>query len=229
MIRCGIDMIEIERVDRGIARLGERFLNRFFTPRERADCEDKPYRLAARLAAKEAVAKALGTGIGEVGWKEIEIRGNNERNRPTLFLHGQRLTQQIWDGAVGREPHSRRITPPLLRWLIRGGRYISQERGNDAMGVLCGCVRAVWPRGHLSERLSAHRRGEHVYGEAMRMARSPLASYRRTGWTVGSWSGFTWRRCISSVRCSPRASRCPEKLMSSTTFPVYNETRKWLD
>jgi holo-[acyl-carrier protein] synthase len=88
MLRCGIDLIENRRVEEGIARLGERFLNRFFTPGERADCEDKPNRLAARLAAKEAVAKALGTGIGDVRWVDIEIRCNNPRNRPTLFLHG---------------------------------------------------------------------------------------------------------------------------------------------
>jgi holo-[acyl-carrier protein] synthase len=88
MLRCGIDMIENQRVEDGIARLGERFLNRFFTPGEREDCNDKPQRLAARLAAKEAVAKALGTGIGEVGWRDIEIRCNNEQGRPTLYLHG---------------------------------------------------------------------------------------------------------------------------------------------
>jgi holo-[acyl-carrier protein] synthase len=87
MLRCGIDMIEIKRVEKGIERLGERFLNRFFTPNERTDCEDQPYRLAARLAAKEAVAKALGTGIGDVGWREIEIR-SDDRSRPVLHLHG---------------------------------------------------------------------------------------------------------------------------------------------
>lgn len=87
MLRCGIDMIEISRVEDGIARLGERFLNRFFTAGERADCDDQAHRLAARLAGKEAVAKALGTGIGEVGWRDIEIRCG-ERGRPTLHLHG---------------------------------------------------------------------------------------------------------------------------------------------
>jgi holo-[acyl-carrier protein] synthase len=87
MLRCGIDMIEIARVRAGIARFGERWLNRFFTPAERADCEDQPHRLAARLAAKEAVAKAFGTGIGDIGWREIEIQ-RGERGRPTLVLHG---------------------------------------------------------------------------------------------------------------------------------------------
>jgi holo-[acyl-carrier protein] synthase len=88
MIRCGIDLIENRRVEEGIERFGERFLNRFFTPGERQDCDDRPRRLAARLAAKEAAAKALGTGIGDVSWTEIEIRCNNDRNRPTLYLHG---------------------------------------------------------------------------------------------------------------------------------------------
>ena len=92
ILRCGIDMIEHERVERGIERLGERFLNRFFTAGERADCEDQPFRLSARLAAKEAVSKALGTGIGDVSWQEIEIRVNNPRKRPVLHLHGAAAT-----------------------------------------------------------------------------------------------------------------------------------------
>jgi holo-[acyl-carrier protein] synthase len=103
MIRCGIDMIENQRVTDGIARFGERFLTRFFTPGERADCDEQPHRLAARIAAKEAVAKALGTGIGDVKWVEIEIRINNPRKRPQLFLHGaaKQLAQDLdlnqWD------------------------------------------------------------------------------------------------------------------------------------
>lgn len=90
MLRCGIDSLEISRVEDGIARFGERFLNRFFTPGERGDCADQPHRLAARLAGKEAVAKALGTGIGVVGWRDIEIRGD-ERGRPMLHLHGEAM------------------------------------------------------------------------------------------------------------------------------------------
>jgi holo-[acyl-carrier protein] synthase len=87
-LRCGIDLIEIERVQAGIERLGERFLNRFFTPAERTLCEDQAHRLAGRLAAKEAVAKAFGTGIGDVGWREIEILCD-ARGRPVLHLHGK--------------------------------------------------------------------------------------------------------------------------------------------
>lgn len=87
MLRCGIDMIENRRVAEGIERLGEQFLNRFFTAAERAECLDKPHRLAARIAAKEAVAKALGTGIGDVSWKEIEVL-SDARKRPVLMLYG---------------------------------------------------------------------------------------------------------------------------------------------
>ena len=88
MIRCGVDMIECERIAAGIERSGERFLNRFFTPGERQDCADKPYRLAARFAAKEAVAKALGSGIGDIRWLDIEAR-TNQTPRPQLILHGK--------------------------------------------------------------------------------------------------------------------------------------------
>lgn len=85
-------MIECERIAAGIERFGERFLKRFFTAGEREDCADQPHRLAARFAAKEAVAKALGTGIGDISWVEIEIRTDGERRRPTLTLHGRAAT-----------------------------------------------------------------------------------------------------------------------------------------
>ena len=87
MLRVGIDMIEVERIERGIARHGERFYNRFFTQAERNYCGGQARSLAARFAAKEAVAKAFGTGIGDIRWIEIEILAD-ERRRPTLHLHG---------------------------------------------------------------------------------------------------------------------------------------------
>lgn len=103
MIRCGVDMIECERMTRGIERFGQRFLQRFFTAGERADCADNPVRLAARFAAKEAVAKAIGTGIGDIRWVEIEIRTDGPRRRPRLVLrgHAKRLAAELrlseWD------------------------------------------------------------------------------------------------------------------------------------
>lgn len=110
MLRCGIDLIENHRIADGIARFGDRFLNRFFTPGERAECEDQPHRLAARLAAKEAVAKALGTGIGDVGWKDIEVRAD-ERGRPHLTLHGAAAARSAelgltqWDISLTHSEH----------------------------------------------------------------------------------------------------------------------------
>ena len=95
-LSSGVDMIEIERVREAIVRHGDRFLLRVFTACELADAGRNPASLAARFAAKEAVAKALGTGIGEVGWREIEIQSDPAR-RPQLFLYGEakRLAEEL--------------------------------------------------------------------------------------------------------------------------------------
>ncbi len=110
MLRSGVDIIEIERIDRAILRHGQRFFDRFFTPRELIDCAGRTPALAARFAAKEAVAKAMGTGIGDIGWKEIEVV-NGERREPHLKLHGQakRLAQGLGlQDLVGQlEPYAR--------------------------------------------------------------------------------------------------------------------------
>lgn len=87
MLRSGVDIIEVYRIDRAILRHGERFFDRFFTAQELIDCGGRTPALAARFAAKEAVAKALGTGIGDVGWQDIEVV-NSERRQPMLRLHG---------------------------------------------------------------------------------------------------------------------------------------------
>ena len=86
MLRSGVDIIEVERIDRAILRHGQRFFDRFFTAQELIDCGGRTPALAARFAAKEAVSKALGTGIGDVGWKDIEIV-NGERREPILHLY----------------------------------------------------------------------------------------------------------------------------------------------
>jgi len=88
VIRSGVDILEVDRVDRAILRHGDRFFERFFTSQELIDCRGHTPALAARLAAKEAVAKALGTGIGVVGWKDIEIVAG-PRRQPMLELHGE--------------------------------------------------------------------------------------------------------------------------------------------
>ncbi|MEJ2551558.1 MAG: holo-ACP synthase [Anaerolineales bacterium] len=88
MIAAGVDVIEVDRLDRAILRHGQRLFNRFYTAQELIDAQGHTPALAARFAAKEAVAKALGTGIGEVGWREIEIV-NGPQRKPLLHLHGR--------------------------------------------------------------------------------------------------------------------------------------------
>jgi holo-[acyl-carrier protein] synthase len=95
-LATGVDLIEISRISKAIERHGDRFLRRIFTRKELALVGDNPASLAGRFAAKEATAKALGSGIGEVSWLEIEIlRGPN--NQPELHLHGnaRRLADQL--------------------------------------------------------------------------------------------------------------------------------------
>jgi holo-[acyl-carrier protein] synthase len=92
IVGLGTDLCEIERIQHSIARFGERFLQRIFTPAEIAYCRRKrssAESFAARFAAKEAGAKALGTGIGQgVSWQEIEVR-REPSGRPTLHLTGR--------------------------------------------------------------------------------------------------------------------------------------------
>lgn len=87
MITIGVDIIEIARVAQSTARFGGRFLNRVYTEQELAYCQGRVGSLAARWAAKEAVAKALGTGIGQVSWREIEIV-SDAKKCPAIRLHG---------------------------------------------------------------------------------------------------------------------------------------------
>jgi len=86
-LATGIDLIEIERLHGIILRYGDRFLQRVYTPQELMEVGYLPASLAARFAAKEAVSKALGTGIGPVSWCEIEILRGPARE-PVLYLHG---------------------------------------------------------------------------------------------------------------------------------------------
>ena len=89
MIRVGIDLVPISRLEQALARWGSRFLERVFTNGELQDCGSRSQSLAARFAAKEAVAKALGTGLsGGIGWREIEIV-SGMGGQPQLRLHGE--------------------------------------------------------------------------------------------------------------------------------------------
>ena len=96
ILRTGVDFLEIERLRESTQRYGEHFLARIFTPAEQAECAGSYASLAARFAAKEAVSKALGTGIGDVGWRDVEIL-RAESGAPQLVLHGyaERLATQL--------------------------------------------------------------------------------------------------------------------------------------
>ncbi len=91
-LKTGVDLIEIQRIANAIERYGERFLARVYTADELALIGEDQASLAARFAAKEAVSKALGTGIGAVSFQEIEIL-RDEARAPVLYLHGE--AQQI--------------------------------------------------------------------------------------------------------------------------------------
>jgi holo-[acyl-carrier protein] synthase len=88
MLRTGVDLVETERLESTIRRYGERFTGRVFTVQEMTEAGESCASLAARFAAKEAVSKALGTGIGAVTWQEIEILRGPAR-QPLLYLHGR--------------------------------------------------------------------------------------------------------------------------------------------
>jgi holo-[acyl-carrier protein] synthase len=92
ILGIGIDIIEVARVQASHERFGERFLNRLLLADEIAYClshkNPAPF-IAARFAAKEAISKAFGTGIGaQLGWRDMEI-GRKKSGEPFVILHGK--------------------------------------------------------------------------------------------------------------------------------------------
>ncbi len=86
----GVDVIEVSRLERVLARWGDAFVTRVFTSAERERARPprvRTTRLAARFAAKEAVMKALGLGWRTMAWREIEIL-NDALGKPTVTLRG---------------------------------------------------------------------------------------------------------------------------------------------
>ena len=96
ILGVGTDLVAISRLEAILARHRDRFLGRVFTAVEQAECLDRARpasHLAARLAAKEAAMKALGTGWAEgVHWQNIEVHSTGRRP-PLLTLHGAALQQ----------------------------------------------------------------------------------------------------------------------------------------
>src|SRR5271163_2881834 len=94
ILGLGIDIIEVARIESSHERFGERFLNRILHPNEIKYCLSHkapgPF-LAARFAAKEAISKAFGTGIGaELSWQDMEVC-RKETGEPYVVLHGKGL------------------------------------------------------------------------------------------------------------------------------------------
>jgi len=139
ILGTGIDMIEVERVERALTRprTGERFRDRVYTEREVAYCESRGrpryQSYAARFAAKEAVMKAMGTGWNRyVGWREIEVvreRGHaptivlsgNPRDGRRLsgrFAHGQGWLRKDATAEELRAAIDRALAPTARRWSV---------------------------------------------------------------------------------------------------------------
>ncbi len=99
VIGIGVDLVDCARIEHSLERFGERFLHRVFTDGEIAYSNSMKYparHLAARFAAKEAVSKAFGTGIGKaMGWKDIDVQ-KRESGEPFLILtgHAEELAQK---------------------------------------------------------------------------------------------------------------------------------------
>jgi holo-[acyl-carrier protein] synthase len=87
-LAVGVDLVEVRRIVALTEQYGTRFTHRVFSPAELSDCADRPESLAARWAAKEAVMKALATGFGPIGFRDIEVlRGC--AGQPELRLNGK--------------------------------------------------------------------------------------------------------------------------------------------
>jgi holo-[acyl-carrier protein] synthase len=105
----GNDIIDIRRIEKTLERYGERFLDRVYTAEERARAERRPFTRAAtyakRFAAKEACAKALGTGLRQgVFWRDMRV-ANLPSGQPTLTLSGgaaERLAKLVPPGMTPR-------------------------------------------------------------------------------------------------------------------------------
>jgi holo-[acyl-carrier protein] synthase len=124
ILGIGSDLCDIRRIERSLARFGERFTHRVFTERERAKSERRATRAASyarRFAAKEACAKALGTGLrAGVFWRDMEVV-NLPSGKPTMHLTGgarERLAQMVPEGYEAVVHVSLTDDPPLAQAFV---------------------------------------------------------------------------------------------------------------
>ncbi len=119
IVGIGADIVDIRRIEAGLERFGERFLNRLFAAEERdgaARARNRAAFLAKRFAAKEAFAKAVGTGIDKgVAWRDIAVI-NDAAGRPVLNLSGGAracVDSLLPSGCAGRIDLSLSDEPPM--------------------------------------------------------------------------------------------------------------------
>lgn len=92
MLSVGVDIIEIARVAQALERWGQRFMDHVYTPAEQARYQGRIHDLAAHFAAKEAISKALGTGLMGISWVEMEVLPDT-RGKPLVTLYGRALAR----------------------------------------------------------------------------------------------------------------------------------------
>src|SRR5213080_4244245 len=116
VLGIGVDMVQVERIQHSLDRFGERFMKRVFTEGEIAYCMSMKFparHFAARFAAKEAVSKAFGTGIGSaMGWKDIDVH-RKPSGEPFVVLEGgakklgeERDVNAVWITLSHTEHHA---------------------------------------------------------------------------------------------------------------------------
>ncbi|MDQ6862025.1 MAG: holo-ACP synthase [Verrucomicrobiota bacterium] len=116
VVGIGVDLVETARIDHSLDRFGERFLQRVFTAGEIAYCQSMKFparHFAARFAAKEAVSKAFGTGIGKsMGWKDIDVH-RHPSGQPFVVLEAgakelaaARSVREVWISLSHTDHHA---------------------------------------------------------------------------------------------------------------------------
>ncbi|MBV9551490.1 MAG: holo-ACP synthase [Alphaproteobacteria bacterium] len=136
ILGIGSDLIDIRRIEKTIERYGDKFLDRIFTETERRRCDRRTNRTASyarRFAAKEAAAKALGTGFRRgVFWRDLGVV-NLPGGQPTMLLTGgalQRLEAMTPAGMAARLSVTITDEPPLAQAVV----IITAEPAPDTAG-----------------------------------------------------------------------------------------------
>jgi holo-[acyl-carrier protein] synthase len=133
VLGTGIDLVENERMRQVLTRWGARFRDRVFLPREQEYCETKPFpfrHYAGRFAVKEAVSKALGTGLGpHLGWLDIEVVRDPATGAPSVSLSARTRALLARRGAAGvliSLSHTHRYA--VAHAMLLGGRPAARGR-----------------------------------------------------------------------------------------------------